>query len=359
VFIDSSSSAVWYAMNAIEGLAMIRDGTMAHEEVSEATILRIGSGFRSAKLLFVASEIGLFECLASGPASLEQLAARTGIPEVRLRVLVNVIVALGLLAHDAGKYQNTPVVAAYLAGAGQTDLRPALRFWNRLSYPLWTELEDVLRVGTRHPRTPLDPDQQRIFSEGVEALTWSATRELATRYDFDQHQRVLDLGGGTGSWLLSLLKHYEHLRGTLVERAAVAEIARERLAAGLDVGRFEVLAMDFLREHLPCGHDAVLLAHVLHGFTPAENLELLRKVREAVPTGARLLLVDVWTDPGHTGPMLSLLQATEFVAFLGQGDVYSEQEVHAWLAETGWQPVSRISLTEPQSAIIAEALGRS
>jgi SAM-dependent methyltransferase len=335
---------------------IIGDIVTTPEEVSEAPILRIGSGFRSAKLLFVASEIGLFECLAGGPASLEELAARTGIPEVRLRVVVNVMVALGLLIHDAGTYQNAPVAAAYLAGKGQTDLRPALRFWNRLSYPLWTDLEDVLRVGTRHRSTPLDADQQRIFSEGVEALTWSATRELATRYSFDQHRRVLDLGGGTGSWLLSLLQQHEHLHGTLVERAAVAEIARERLAATLDEGRFEVLALDFLREPIPSGHDAVLLAHVLHGFTPAENLELLRKVREAVPTGARLLLVEVWTDPGHTGPMLPLLQAAEFVAFLGQGDVYSEGEAHAWLAETGWRPVSRLSLTEPQSVLVAEAV---
>jgi hypothetical protein len=64
-------------------------------------------------------------------------------------------------------------------------------------------------------------------------------------FAFDQHRRVLDLGG-TGSWLLSLLQQREHLQGTLVERAAV----------------------DMLREPIPPGHDAVLLAHVLHGFTP-------------------------------------------------------------------------------------------
>jgi SAM-dependent methyltransferase len=353
VFIGSTLSAVWYSMYTTERVSMI------HQEVSEATILRIGSGFRAAKLLFVASEVGLFECLAGGPASLEQLASRTGIAEVRLSVLVNVMVALGLLTRDADTYQNAPVAAAYLAGEGQTDLRPALRFWNRLSYPVWSELEDVLRAGTSHRRLPLDPEQQQIFSEGVEALTWSATRELATHYAFDQHRRVLDLGGGTGSWLLSLLQQHEHLHGTLVERAAVAEIARLRLAAGLDQSRFDVLAVDFLREPIPSGHDAVLLAHVLHGYTPTQNLELLRKVREVIATGARLLLVDVWTDPDHTGPMLSLLQAAEFVAFLGQGNVYSEDEVHAWLRETGWRPVSRIPLTEPQSAIVAEAVARS
>ncbi|MBV9322985.1 MAG: methyltransferase domain-containing protein [Chloroflexi bacterium] len=331
---------------------------LAHQEVSEATILRIGSGFRAAKLLFVASEIGLFERLASGPASLDQLATHTGIAEVRLRVLVNAMVALGLLTEDASAYQNAPVAAAYLSGQGQTDLRPALRFWNRLSYPLWTNLPEVLRAGISE-RAWLDPEQQRIFSEGVQALTWSAARTLATRYAFDQHRRVLDLGGGTGSWLLSILQQHEHLQGTLVEQAAVAGIARQRLASSLDGERFEVLAMDFLREPIPPAHDVVLLAHVLHGFTPAQNLELLRKVRQAVPNGARLLLVDIWVDARHTRPVLSLLQAAEFVAFVGQGDVYSEEEVHAWLGETGWRAISRISLPEPQSAIVAEAVARS
>lgn len=337
---------------------MTGETTEVRERASESTILQIGSGFRAAKLLFVASELGLFERLAGGPASLGQLASHTGIPEPRLRVVVNAMVALGLLHEDAGAYQNTRVAMAYLGGQTSTDLRPALRFWNQLSFPLWANLEQALRTGEGQWGTLPSHEQQRIFSEGVEALTSSAARALATSYDFGQHRRILDLGGGTGSWLIPLLRQHGQLRATLVERVAVAEIARQRLAASVDPRRVEVVASDFLREPIPAGHDVILLAHVLHGFTPVQNLELLRRLRAVVPTGARLLLVDNWTDSTHTQPVLAPLFAAEFVVFLGQGDVYSDQEVHAWLGESGWRPIARIPLSEPQSVIVAEPAAR-
>jgi SAM-dependent methyltransferase len=333
---------------------MIAEASEPRERPSESAILQIGSGFRAAKLLFVASELGLFERLVDGPASLGQLASHTGIVEARLRVVVNAMVALGLLHEDAGRYRNSMVAAAYLSGQTSTDLRPALRFWNQLSFPLWANLEHALQTGDGQWGTSPSREHQRIFSEGVEALTSSAARALATRYDFGQHRRILDLGGGTGSWLIPLLRQHGHLRATLVERSGVADIARQRLAANVDPQRVEVVASDFLREPLPAEHDVVLLAHVLHGFTPAQNLELLRRLRAVAAPGARLLLVDNWTDATHTRPVLSPLFAAEFVVFLGQGDVYSEAEVDAWLGETGWRPIARIGLSEPQSVIVAK-----
>src|SRR5262245_30741645 len=182
--------------------------------VSPDAILHIGSGFRAAKLLFVANEVGLFEHLAVGPAPLNDLTDRTGIDALRPGAVVDALVALGLLEREGETYRNGPPAAAFLSGQGETDLRPALRFWNRLSYRTWTEFEEVLRAvrpGTR-PRTE---EEQRIFSEGVEALSASAAHALAGAYDFSRHRRVLDLGGGTGSWLRVILRRYGHLRATL------------------------------------------------------------------------------------------------------------------------------------------------
>jgi hypothetical protein len=79
------------------------------------------------------------------------------------------------------------------------------------------------------------------------------------------------------------------------------------------------------------------------------------RVRTAVEPGARLLLVDWWTDPTHTQPLATALMAGEFLAQVG-GDVYSEEEMNSWLAETGWRPVETLPLAGPQSAIVAEAV---
>jgi hypothetical protein len=110
-----------------------------------------------------------------------------------------------------------------------------------------------------------------------------------------------------------------------------------------------------MKDDLPAGHDAVLLANIIHYFLPQQNTELARRVRTAVELGARLLVVDWWTDPTHTQPLPTALMAGEFLTAVG-GDVYSEEEMNAWLGEAGWRPLERLPLAGPQSVIVAEAV---
>jgi hypothetical protein len=79
-----------------------------------------------------------------------------------------------------------------------------------------------------------------------------------------------------------------------------------------------------MKDPIPDGHDAVLLANVNHLLSPEHNIELLGRIRKGVPDGARLLLVDTWTDPMHTQPLVPVLMASTFLS--GEGDVYSEAE---------------------------------
>jgi DNA-binding IclR family transcriptional regulator len=81
----------------------------------------------AAKQLFVASEIGLFEQLADSPATFDALADRTGIHSRPLRVVADAMVALGFVQRKGDLYENGPVAAAFVAGTGAADLRPALR----------------------------------------------------------------------------------------------------------------------------------------------------------------------------------------------------------------------------------------
>jgi SAM-dependent methyltransferase len=309
----------------------------------------------ATKFLFVASEVGLFPALADGPASLEELAERTGVPLRTLRMVADAVVALGLLEHHDDRYQNAPVAARYLAGQSADDLGPFLRFWNRFSYPAWQHLEAAVRGDQPAPRSgPASASDQAVISQGIAASTRRAAQALAERYDFGAHQRVLDAGGGTGSMLLAILARYPTLTGTLFELPPVTAVATEQLSRHALGDRIQVEAGDFLVDPLPAEHDAILLANVVHLFTPERNQILLRRLREAVTSGARLLLVDRWTDETHTGPLSAALAAGEYLLAVG-GDVYSSDEGRDWLAATGWQAGDHRLLADGWSLLIGEA----
>jgi hypothetical protein len=332
-------------------------GGLAPLEVSiPEPLLDIATGFMAAQYLFVASELGLFEALATGPLTLEQLAGRLGLEASRLSVMVNAATALGVIQRTGAGYSNTPMTATTLAGAAGFDLRPLLRFWGRMNYPLWMRLPTVIRSGKATGWSTLSGGQQEIYSEGVEALSLVHAQALPRTYDFSRHRRVLDLGGGTGLWLSAILAQHPQLRGTLIDLPNAAAIAETRLADQIARGAAAVIGSDFLEQPIPAGHDAVLVANIVHGFSAQRNRQLLARVRASVTTAARLVLVDFWTDDSRANPRIAALIAGSFLLTTGEGNVYSVGDAKAWLSESGWRFLECVSLPSAASAIIAEAI---
>ncbi len=318
-------------------------------------VFQTATGFMMSKHLFAANDLGLFEKLADRPLTLDELARDLGIPSRTARITADAMVALGFLEKHDDRYQNSPVSQAFLSGNAPADLRPFLRFFNHISYPQWRYLEEALRTNRAVRRDVFDPDQQRIFSEGVAAITAGPAHALAEKYDFARHRKVLDLGGGVGEFLVPILDRYPQLEGTLFELPPVAEVAKDALATNPAGSRIQIVAGDLFEDPTPEGHDVVILAHVVHYFDPARNLELLRGIRERVLSGARLLIVDFWTNPQHTDPLAAAMMAGEFLTMVG-GDVFSEEEGKGWLRETGWEYVQTIPLEGPQSLVVGEAI---
>jgi ubiquinone/menaquinone biosynthesis C-methylase UbiE len=325
--------------------------------VTPEPIMKIAMGFMAAKHLFIASAIGLFEALGAGPASLEEIAQKTDVPVRTLGIIAAAMVSLGLIERQGDRYQNGVVAAAFLAGAGGPDMRPMLRFWNHISYPTWEKLEEAVRTGQSQAKFGgFSEQQQEIFSQGVESFSASTAAALAKTYDFGRHQRVLDVGGGTGSFLLAILQHHKNLTGTLFELPGACAVARRRLAMTPEASRIKVVEGSFLKDPLPGDHDVLVVANTVHVLSAAQNIKLMESMRGQVKAGARLLLADLWTDSTYTEPPAALLMSGEFLVISGEGQAYSEQDADGWLKQTGWRKIERKSLAGPASLIVAEAV---
>jgi SAM-dependent methyltransferase len=293
-----------------------------------AAIMQLASGFMAAKHLFAANELGLFEALADAPATLDALAARTGLTRRAARISADAMVALGMLEVQDGTYRNGTAAARFLSGPGPADLRPFLWFWDKISYPAWTRL--------------------------AEALAGPAAA-LPEAVDLGPHQRLLDIGGGTGSWSIAIAQRHPHITGAVLELPTAVELARTRVAAAGLAQRITVITGDAMAGQLPTGYDAFLLANLVHYWSPEQNQDLLERVRQAAQPGSALLLADFWTNPAHTEPLQAALMAGEFATHIRTGDVYSVEEVRSWLDHTGWRFTDHRPLAGPQSLIVAQA----
>lgn len=319
-------------------------------------IFETATAFMRAKHLFAAAELGVFEGLAAGPRTVDELARDLGLPRRTARIIVDAVTALGFLEREGDRYRNGPVAQAYLSGRGPADMRPFMRFFNRLSYRRWITLEDSVRLGRSvSGEFNFTPDEQRIFSEGVEAITASQAAGLLEAYDFSRHHRILDVGGGTGNFLQAILERYPAAEGTLFELPQAAAVARRKLRGTSFEQRTTIVEGDFFKDPLPSDHDVLIVANVVHVLDTVQNDQLFRRLHDCAAQATRLLMVDFWTNAAHTEPLFAALMAGEFLVVGGNGDVYSVAEVREWLDETGWSFLEQKPVAGPASLVVAEA----
>lgn len=323
--------------------------------VTPDLLLKFGYGHIYTKNLAAGVELGLFEVLAETPMTLEELSQRLKLKPLATRVLVSALTAIGFLEQDGDRYRNGAEAQTFLSGQGPADLRSAIRYWDRISYPNWLNYQKVLETGeSLDTYDKFTDEQSEIYRICVEAFTIASAMALSDTYDFSRHKRILDIGGGTGSFLKVLLQHHPELQATLFELPKTARSAGKLLSEAGLADQINIVEGDFFKDALPGGHDLLMLNNILHNFSPEDGQRILEVVRQAADRGATLLIVDFWTNPDHTEPYFAALYSGEFYVNSG-GASYSADEIKDWLGKHQWSWKDHRPLGGPSSVVIAEA----
>lgn len=326
------------------------DATAEAGPPTPVRIIELLAGYMVSKTLFAAIEFGLFAAAGTDGVTTAELAERCAIPERSARAIADLMVDAGLLVRDGDRFRNAPDAEAFLSGRTPFDLRPLARYWDTVSYPMWTNAATAFRT-RQGVRGELDEAQTEAYESAVALVTAETAADLARAYDFGVHRRLLDAGGGFGTFLKPILGRYEHLDATLVELPEVAAVVSEEAAAGPFATRLTAVGADLFTDPIPGGHDAILVANVVHLFSPERIVELLRRLREAVTPDGRLLLVDWWRTESAPHPS-ARFGAGEFLMISG-GDLYQVDEVARWLGEAGWRFIELQPLPPPSGVILA------
>ena len=178
-----------------------------------------------------------------------------------------------------------------------------------------------------------NPRNAAIFDAAMSERTAAFAPSVAGSYDFADLRAVVDVGGGTGTLLVEILRKHAHLHGILFETPDVAARADAILDAIDLADRRQVLAGDFF-ESVPDGADCYLLANVLHDWDDTRAGQILRNCRQAMTRGGRVLIVErlIPSAPGNAVP--TLLSDINMLVLTG-GQERTDAEYGALLAAAG------------------------
>ncbi|UOQ55986.1 polyketide biosynthesis methyltransferase [Leucobacter allii] len=316
-------------------------------------ILDIATGFMGAKQLDNAARIGLFAALAGGPRDAAGLAEATRHPERQVRILADAMNALGLLERSAGSYALAPDAEKYLSGRGDIDLTPFLAFLGDISYRQWLGYDRT--VDTDHPGAlELDEAGWSDFMAGVMTYNALHAEQYGEAFDFADFRNALDFGGLAAGFSVVAMAQNPELATRYVYAPGFTDgIAEAADAAGC---ASRVVIEEAPTETAQPGgeHDLVLLTHVLHRFTPEQNVAILRAARAAAVPGATLHLLDFFLDRDPVQRGIDALHAGEYFNIDGTL-VYPIDEVEGWLSEAGWSVDRLVALPGSPRVLVATA----
>src|SRR5262249_41663403 len=219
------------------------------QDPPEVALLRLLFGRSVSMAISVVAKLRVADLLADGPKTLADLGAKTKTHAPSLHRVLRTLVAVGVFAETDGRFALTPM-GGHLRTGVKGSLRGVADFcgseWN------WRTCGDLLQaVQTGSPAfdrvfgEPVfnylgrHPDEAAVFDEGMTGISSSIGPAVAEAYNFASFKTVVDVGGGHGVLLSTILQAYPGVNGVVFDSPHVvigAEDTIRKVGLGAAVG---------------------------------------------------------------------------------------------------------------------------
>jgi hypothetical protein len=325
---------------------------------AHVAILQIMNGAHVAGAVACLTQLGIPDLLNGAPRSSEELAKEIGADPHALYRLMRATACAGVLSEGPqGMFSQTPQSAVL-----RRDAQPSLRSfailygrewhglgWSHLEYCVRTGQQALEKVYGQHVFEFLRqrPEEAAIFNGAMTDLSMMDGPAVAAAYDFSDLRSMVDIGGGHGLLLATILQKAPQLHGTLYEMPHVLEGAKNGpLKPFLD--RCTFTSGDMFSS-VPAGADSYIMKHIIHDWSDELCIKLLKACRAGVNAGGKLLVVDSVIHPGNDFSPSKFLDL-QMLIFPG-GQERTAKQFAALLADAGWR-LTRIIPTAAVDSLV-------
>lgn len=264
-------------------------------------MMQLINGYQVSQALHVVATLGIADLLRTGPRSGESLADSVGADRDALYRLLRALAAVGVFYENADRAFSLTELGACLRSDAPEPVGPWAAYIGRPYYwQVWSHLLHSVHTGEyAYPHVHgvssweyrvEHPEENAIFNAAMTGNTRGVTEALVAAYDFSPFARIVDVGGGQGQLLGSVLAANAHLRGVLFDQLQVVSQAGKLLKEMGVHERSEISVGDFFTG-VPQG-DLHMMKVVLHDWSDEQALAILRNCRAAVTPGGRLLVLE-------------------------------------------------------------------
>lgn len=305
-------------------------------------------------------EIGVPDQLAKGARQCSHIAREVGVSEDGLYRLLRTLASVGLFAESADRRFRLTGMGQLLRSDHPETLAGYARFtahdvtwrpWGQLSYSVKTGLPAFDRVfnASIFEHFSRNPEVAAVFDAAMTSISAREARATSDAYDFKGVGVLMDVAGGHGLLLATVLRRHKKMHGVLFDLPHVAAGAAATFTRAGITGRVRVESGDFFKE-LPPGADAIIMKHILHDWDDDSATRILQTCHSALGSRGKVLIVDPVVPPGnkpHYGKLLDL----EMLVLTPRGRERTRAEFVRLLRGAGFR-LSRVIATRSPLSIV-------
>lgn len=309
----------------------------------QAILLDMLCGMMKTQAIREAARLGLADLVKDGPRSTTELAEATGTDRTSLYRLLSTLASLDIFSEVQPDYfAQTP-----LSNLLRPDVPGSMydvtlihgehwqwRPWEAFSYSIQTGKtafdqmfgEDLWHYFAKNP------ELGERFQKAMGGFSAQVDTPIALSYDFSSIHTLVDIGGGYGSLLTTILKANPALHGILFDLPPVIEKARLGIETSEVANRCTLIAGDAF-EGVPAGADAYIMKQILQDWDDNQCIQILSNCRQAMKSGGRVLVAEQVLLPGKHMSTSKLIDLQLMVVLSGR-ERY-EADFHRLFEEAG------------------------
>lgn len=322
-------------------------------------------GFAASRAIGVTAELRIADLLEDGAKTADELAQRTGVHARSLYRVLRACASIGVFSEDNEKKFSLTLLAEPLLSNAPGSLRAfaemvtcdwQFQTWAALPYSVKTGKPSFNKV---HGKSSFDyfwsnEKAGKVFNDAMTSNSAFASVAVVNAYDFSSISKLVDVGGGHGFLLASILAKFGNVKGVLYDTPAIVAEAEKLLKEHGVKERCETAGGDFFKS-VPAGGDAYIMKHIIHDWNDEQCITILQNCRQSMADGGKVLVVEMVVPEGNEPSPAKLLDL-QMLQYL-PGCERTEKEYSELLDKAGLKLTRIIPTMSPFSII--EGVSRS
>jgi ubiquinone/menaquinone biosynthesis C-methylase UbiE len=319
-------------------------------------ILELSGSYWQACTLHTGVKLDLFTLIGDGVMTPDQLARRAAADVRGIKLLLNALSAMGLINKTGDSYANTAAAVEFLDRNSKSYIGHMIMHHHYLVAP-WAQMDLAVRTGQPVGRREGDRHEENLrreaFLMGMYNIASQQAPQIASEIDLGNRKRVLDLGGGPGTYAINFCRRNPKLTAVIYDLPATRPYAEKTVARHGLADRISFCSGNYIEEEIPGRYDVVWLSHILHSEGSDTCEKILSKAVNTLESGGMLLIHDFFLWDTMDGPLFPALFALNMLQATSEGQTYSEAHVKQMLQNAGLSDIKRLTYAGPtQSGII-------